>query len=127
MHNNNFLKKDISPIHGFGIFTTQDVSKGELVYVVPMKNIVSVPTPKFAHIGRGRYVGDEIVLNWINHSCSPNVILDINGEEPVLVALRNMASGEEVVCDYNQTEVGGVKVRCDCKSPNCRGYFLRIE
>ncbi len=123
----SFLKKDQSMIDGFGIFTTQNISQGEIAYTVPLENIVSVPTPKFARVGDGKYVGDEMVLNWVNHSCSPNVLLDISGPQPALVALRDIEAEEEILCDYNQTEVGGVKVPCNCKSKNCRGCFLRVE
>jgi len=110
-----------------GIFTERPINKGEVFYIVPVDTVVNVPTPRFAHIGKGLYVDDNAVLNWINHSCDPNTVLDISMVQPHLKSVRDIMLGEEITCDYNQTEKGGVRVLCNCKSPNCKGYFLRIE
>jgi SET domain-containing protein len=53
--------------------------------------------------------------------------LDIREHQPKLVAKRDIVVGEEIVVDYNETEVGGVEVPCNCGSDKCRGFFLRIE
>ena len=126
-NNHAFLKKRKSPIDGQGIFTEKAIKKGEKFYFIPLDKIVSVPTTSFAFIGNSRYVNDETVLNWLNHSCDSNSILDISTSEPFLLASKDIEPGEEITCDYNQTEKGGVEVVCKCKSKKCRGKFLRIE
>jgi len=127
MENNFFLHKRPSTIHGTGIFSGQPIKKGEIFYSIPLDKIVNTPTPQYAHIGKGCYVYDDEVLNWVNHSCDPNTELVISTDQPYLEALRAIRAGEEVVCDYSQTEKGGTAVLCHCGGVNCRGYFLRIE
>ena len=43
------------------------------------------------------------------------------------MALIDIEAGEEITCDYNETEVGGRRVDCACRGVNCRGYFLRKD
>jgi len=120
------LIKKKSSIDGVGIFAQEMIKSGEVFYLVPTDLVSKTPKSKFARIGGG-YVDDSQVLNFVNHSCDSNTKLDISGDKPQLVALREIDSGEEVTCDYNRTEVNGVKVKCNCGSKTCRGYFLREE
>ena len=58
---------------------------------------------------------------FFNHSCSPNsgFLTTIH-----LVAMRDIMPGEEVTFDYAMcmtNDFGNMK--CDCRSPNCRGYI----
>ncbi|MBD3362074.1 SET domain-containing protein-lysine N-methyltransferase [Candidatus Woesearchaeota archaeon] len=122
-----FLHKKKSKIHGFGIFTTKEIRKGAVFYKVPMDQVYDKPKPRFAHIGKNKYVKDTKILNWVNHSCNANTILDLTGKQPKLVAKRNIKAGEEITCNYNLTEKGGNKVKCTCKKEKCKKYFLRRE
>lgn len=122
----NNLIKNPSQIDGIGIFTNKDIKKDDAFYEVPMNFLLNKPKPKCAHIGNNIWVLDEEVLNYVNHSCSPNSTLDISAK-PRLIARRDIKSGEEITVDYNQTETGGIKIPCNCKTPNCKGYFLRKE
>ena len=121
-----FLKIGKSPIHGKGIFTSRSIKEGECFYKIPLDNILHEARPRCAFIGKNRWVSDEKVLNWINHSCDPNTKFDI-GNEPRLIALKEIRKGQEITCDYNETEKGGERVACNCKKEKCKGYFLRIE
>lgn len=123
---NHFLKKQKSPIHGLGVFTIKPIKKGQRFYKISLDSIVSKPHKRYAKIGENRFVNDPI-LNWVNHSCNANTRLVINIKEPYLIALQDITAGSEVVCDYNETEVGGIKVECKCDDKDCRGYFLRVE
>lgn len=122
----NFLIKKKSSIHGIGIFTEQDIKKNAVFYEVPMELISNEPKAKWAHIGKNRWVSDEEVLNYINHSCDSNSKLDIS-DLPRLIAKRDIKSGEEITVNYNETEKKGEKVPCNCKTKKCKKYFLRIE
>jgi hypothetical protein len=115
-----------SRIQGKGVFTSDAFSKGDLVYTVPVSCLSNVAKPNWACIGKKLWVSDSRVLNWVNHSCSPSTVLS-TAKNPVLVAKRDIKPGEEITVDYCKTERGGVKVRCLCKSENCKGYFLRKE
>jgi SET domain-containing protein len=114
------LIKKKSKIHGIGIFTNKKISKGEVFYKIPLDKVHDKPTEKFAYIGNGKWVEDPKVLNWVNHSCTPNTILNIKGNQPVLMAKRDILPREEITCDYSLTEKEGELAKCTCKSQNCR-------
>ncbi len=118
------LEKRKSKIHGTGIFTTSPIRQGQGFYQIPLEIIHNKPKPKCARIADGKYVDDEEVLNWVNHSCSPNSKLDITEKKPVLVALRDIIQDEEITADYSTTEVEGKRIPCHCGSRNCKGYLL---
>ncbi len=120
------LKKGKSNINGTGIFINNAVAKNQEFYTIPLNIIYKEPKPRCARIADSQYVHDDAVLNWVNHSCMPNAILDINRPDPVLTAIRNILPGEEIAVNYNQTEVQGIKVKCTCNAPNCKGYFVRL-
>ncbi|MCX6811907.1 MAG: SET domain-containing protein-lysine N-methyltransferase [Candidatus Berkelbacteria bacterium] len=120
------LIKKKSNIHGIGIFTTEHIGKNSVFYVIPINSIFNKPKSKCAYVGRNSWVSDEEVLNYVNHSCEPNSILDIS-DKPRLIAKRDIKKNEEITVDYSRTEKNGIKVPCVCKSKNCKKYFLRIE
>jgi len=122
--NTNFLYKDKSVIDGTGVFTKILIPKGEIFYLIPMNEIFLKSASRLAYIGNSRYVNDDKVLNWINHSCDSNTKLDISTDQPYLVSKRDIQPKEEILCDYSETEIMGSSVTCLCKSQNCRGYFL---
>ncbi len=119
------LIKKKSNVHGIGIFTTGNFVKNTAFYKVPMKHISNKPLPKCAYLGKNRWVSDKKVLNYINHSCVSNSKLDIL-DIPKLISKKSIKAGEEITVDYNKTEKNGNKVLCNCKSPKCKKYFLRI-
>ncbi len=120
------LKKRKSSINGFGIFTSHTITKDEEFYIIPLTVIHTEPHARCARIADGKYVHDDAVLDWVNHSCAPNATLDIDRPDPVLSAIRTIEAGEEIVVDYNQTEVQGITTECSCKALNCKGYFIRL-
>lgn len=113
-----------SKIHRKGVFTTSQIKKKIGFYKIPLKKIFNEPRSKCAFIGKNRWVCDNKVLNWTNHSCEANTLLDLSSEPPVLVAKRDIQPGEEITCNYNRTEKNGKKVHCNCKSKRCKKYFL---
>lgn len=117
-----FLFKSKSQIHGRGIFTAKDISAHETFYKIPLEHILHEPKKGCAFIGNNTWVSDEEVLNYVNHSCNPNSVLELS-EIPRLVASRKISIGEEISVDYGLTENSGTNVPCNCRSSNCRGYF----
>ncbi len=117
------LKKKKSRADGFGIFAEEKITKGTEFYEIPLDIIYDKPKQRCARIGENKYVDDNRVLNWVNHSCNPNTKLDINRDKPALIALRDIETGEEITVDYNRTELHDTKIKCSCGAKNCRGYF----
>jgi len=61
---------------------------------------------------------------FINHSCSPNLIARVRRGRVTLVSLRRIAVGEELLVDYQITG-DGPWLECRCGSPACRGFMNR--
>lgn len=57
--------------------------------------------------------------DWINHSCEPNAGLS---GQVTLIALRDIAAGEEITYDYAMSDGSGYdEFACGCGAPSCRG------
>jgi SET domain-containing protein len=59
----------------------------------------------------------ESVMLFINHSCEPNVGF---GGNVVLVAMRDVAAGEELTTDYALFDDHDDAMDCSCGTPSCR-------
>jgi hypothetical protein len=54
---------------------------------------------------------------FLNHSCEPNVGF---GGNVVLVAMRDVAAGEELTTDYALFDDYDGEMPCGCGTPSCR-------
>src|SRR5690606_1954040 len=71
---------------------------------------------------------------WINHSCGPNCEAQENasGKKVHIVALRDIAAGEELFYDYGLIMEGRITKTlrrdylCLCGTPDCRGTMLAL-
>lgn len=71
---------------------------------------------------------------WINHSCTPNCEAQEgrHGKRVYIVALRDIARGEELAYDYGLVLDGKITktlkegYRCLCGTENCRGTMLAL-
>lgn len=59
-------------------------------------------------------------LRHVNHSCSPNTFMRLFRHHVEFYALRDIAPGEELTCDYGETHHDGT-LPCRCGSARCRG------
>jgi SET domain-containing protein len=59
-------------------------------------------------------------LRFTNHSCAPNAVLRIQQGRIEIHAMRAIAPGEEITCNYGETHHEG-RLRCRCGAPNCVG------
>ena len=64
--------------------------------------------------------------DYTNHSCDPNA--GFGGSPVTLVAMREIAVGEEITFDYAMCEciehlTGNCDWECKCGTPHCRGMF----
>lgn len=120
----------ISPISGKGLFAREDISKGEMVSVWGGTYVTREEAEK--EKARGRHVmqwdddlfsvedrGDDDTY-FINHSCDGNLgMMDAY----TLVALRDVAAGEELTADYAIWEANPDYVAiwdCICGATVCR-------
>jgi SET domain-containing protein len=62
----------------------------------------------------------DCALRHINHSCAPNAVLRIRQGRAEFYAMRDIAPGEELSCDYGESHHEG-RLRCRCGAPHCKG------
>ncbi len=135
-----------SGVHGKGVFALQGFAKGEHVItyrgeLITWKEALrrhphdpSQPDHTFYF-----HIDDEHVIDggvggnasrWINHSCAPNCIADDSSGEVHVLALRDIAPGEELFYDYgliiDERYTPALKRRfaCWCGASDCRGTML---
>ncbi len=119
-----------SPIHGLGVISVKEISKGESVGVL---GGIIVPTleikdywKKLGHVGI--QISDDFFIvpttrkeleetGVFNHSCDPNCGFKSSIE---FVALKNIKSGEELTFDYAFCESLIESFKCKCGASNCR-------
>jgi hypothetical protein len=115
---------------GFGVFAHQPIEAGELLvvwggHVVTRGEFVELPaiTQRYSiQVEEDLY----LVADWppepadfVNHSCEPNA--GMSGQI-ALVAMRDIAPGEEVCFDYAMSDGTPYdEFDCNCGTPRCRG------
>lgn len=110
-------KLDVSPIHGIGLFADEFIAEGTIIWkfsgLIDLRRaeeeILKLPEGSREQIQKysyrekhsGLYVlcGDD--ARFFNHSANPNCLdLYTSEEQDITVALRDIAAGEELTCDY---------------------------
>lgn len=104
-----FVIKD--GIHGVGVFTIKPFKAGDTLFKLK-GNILANPTRTSIQIGKKQHIEDEIGGH-VNHSCMPNCFVD--QKKKILVCLRDIAIGEEIMFDYNANEDSLAEpFQCEC-------------
>ena len=84
---------------------------------------------RYLQIASDTYLGPSGEIDdLINHSCAPNAGLRFLDDEVVLIALRDIAPGEEVAWDYSTTLADpSWAMTCACGAPECRGVVRAFD
>lgn len=119
-HGSTEVRKRISNDQ-FALFSLRSFWAGEQIEVFWAGTISAEPTYLTVQIAAGKHITLEPGhLQYINHSCDPNVYFDT--ERMQLVALRDIATDEELVFFYPSTEWNMEQpFSCYCGSPRCLG------
>jgi uncharacterized protein len=121
-----------SPIQGRGLVAVAPIAKDEIVaikggHIVDTATMRSLPEKlrnsevQIAadfHLVALEDAEYEPVMLFLNHSCAANVGFAGN---IVLVAMRDIASGEELTTDYALFDDSDEVMRCHCGTGSCRG------
>lgn len=122
-----------SKLHGRGVYTKENISKGETIFIIKghRKHLVvkgkkeSDMGPAWVGIKHGEWIDPTPPALYLNHSCNPNA--GIKGAV-TLKALRNIKSGEEITFDYATTEDDVYwQMKCGCGSKNCRKIVRSVQ
>ena len=130
-------------IEGYGIYATQPILKGEVVFKgeekaqrIVTKKYVSASWNEREQLDFARYaypISKEVYILWSenpaewapqNHSCSANTAyVGLN-----VVALRNINSDEELTLDYsNFLDETAQPFECQCGSTQCRDKISGVK
>jgi len=121
-----------SGIAGRGLFAVQSIAAGEVVavkggHIVDKTTLSALPERlrnSEIQIAEGLHLAAlsedeyETVMLFINHSCEPNVGFAGN---IVLVAMRDVSTGEELTTDYALFDTPTETMACSCGAEGCRG------
>lgn len=125
------IRKRTSEMDGHGLFAARPVPRGTIVWssddgdarlVVTHRQLRALP-PHVHHLAyrnRDRFILCFDGSQFMNHSCDPNLAW---ADDDHLVAVRDIAEGEEVTFDYATSETHPwwrPKWVCRCGSPACR-------
>lgn len=126
-----------SAIHAAGCYTTSPIrSKTRVVeYTGPRitKELAdekhqNSPTTYLFGIGDGAMVIDgHGTAMFINHSCDPNCEANEKAGRVWIMAIRNIAAGEELTYDYNLYDGDERDARCNCGAKTCRGTMYSLD
>lgn len=131
------LTSACSPIHRWGVFAAEPIPKRRRVIEYTGQRIDRAeayrrrvrPNIYLFWIGPRRAIDGAVGgsgAEYINHGCEPNLVARVRGGRVMLVSLRRVEAGEELLVDYRIT--GDVPlIACRCGSPSCRGFLNRPE
>ncbi len=119
---------------GKGLFAARNIKKVEKLFSIDLtkqksysrKEMAELNSDHCDYVGRGRYVISFHPYSYINHSCSPNILVKhITIAKSDFYALRDIKKGEELTYDYgaNALDQFGKTLwvmKCMCRSKKCR-------
>jgi len=122
--------KYIEDTVGYGVFATQDIPEGTIVYVKDSLELVISPTDYLMHskdvkemVDKYSYMdqnGDRIVswdfAKYVNHCCNCNTISTGYGFE---IAIRDIKRGEQITDEYGIFNLDS-EMTLLCGEPGCR-------
>ncbi|KAF7329809.1 hypothetical protein MKEN_00244200 [Mycena kentingensis (nom. inval.)] len=132
-----------SPIHDWGLYAMEKISRGEMVieYVgeIIRAQVAEKREKAYERQGIGSSylfrIDEDLVVDatkkgnlgrLINHSCDPNCtakIITINGEKKIVIyAKQEIELGDEITYDYH-FPFEQDKIPCLCGSAKCRGFL----
>jgi len=119
-----------SAIHAAGCYTTTRIRKGAYVveYTGPRlsKDLADIryqdlPMTYLFGIGDGSAVIDgHGTAMFLNHSCEPNCETEEENDRVWIMALRDIAAGEELTYDYHLYDGDAADAPCHCGAAGCR-------
>jgi MFS family permease len=120
-----------SKIHGTGVFATTPFAKGECILDIDDSRRVTPENPLQTSLGEYEHHCDYlaggvvVLMQWperhINHSCNPNTFVKTSAGTRQVIALRNIAPGEEITYHYAINGFGDTFWQCGCQSKECLG------
>jgi SET domain-containing protein len=127
-----------SSIHAAGCYTTRAIKKGARVCEYDGPRFTKDEADERYQDRDITYLfscgeGQEMVIDgfgtamFINHSCDPNCESENQEGRIFVVAIRNIAAGEELTYEYNLYDSDDDDADCYCGAKKCRGTMFSDE
>ncbi len=106
-----------------GLFSKTFHSPGDIIVDFSASTIAAQPTYLTLQIGLRKHITlQPEYLQYVNHSCDPNVFFDTNKMQ--LIAIKKINAGDELVFFYPSAEWRMSRAfTCCCGSPACLGVI----
>jgi len=115
----DFCVLDVDDKRGQGVLVLREFSQGSVLFRMN-GTLKTEMTLHSLQMGPGLHLDDPYFAGKVLHSCEPNSWLDT--ETRLYIATRDIAAGELLTMDYDETE--DILFRafpCCCGSDRCRG------
>jgi SET domain-containing protein len=117
---------------GRGVFAAANIFAGSVImkYSGPLLRYdQTTPQTLALQIGPDLYIGESGQADdFVNHSCDPAAGMNIAGTDVRLIAIRDIAVGQQITFDYSTTmDEDDFEFDCLCGSPMCRGRIRDFE
>lgn len=118
-----------------GVFAAKNFKKGGFILSIKGKIITKAEMldssryiqDHLGTLGKNKYIIMGYPEKYINHSCSPNIF----ERNKKIFAMKDIKKGEELCYDYSICSIDDWRMRCRCRSKNCRGIvrgnFFKIS
>jgi uncharacterized protein len=123
-----------SSIHAAGCYTTRKIKKGSRVIEYDGPRFTKAEADEryqdrditylFSTNEKGTVIDGFGTAMFINHSCEPNCESDNIGGRIFIVAIRDIAAGEELTYEYNLHDSDEDGADCYCGAQKCRGTMF---
>jgi uncharacterized protein len=127
-----------SSLHGAGVYTTSFVAEGTRILEYTGPRLRAKQTDGMYAESEVTYLfgmddGKTVIdgfgmAAFVNHSCHPNCETDEIDKRIWIIALKDIAAGEELTYDYNIYDAEpGEKCPCHCGAADCRKTMYSEE
>jgi hypothetical protein len=105
-----------------GVYAVDFYKKGEIVMDMNMGEVSLVRDLRTIELAT-RHI-DHPFGRYVNHHCDPSCFID--KEREVMIALRDIAIGDEITFDYSVNESAiAAPFECTCGAANCKGTISK--
>jgi hypothetical protein len=103
---------------GKSLISLNFIEAGKAFYKLSEYEVITSPTRTSVQINRHEHIEEFPCLAHLNHSCDPNILIDLSRME--LRAIRDIEPGEELTFFYPSTEWDMITpFQCLCGSSQC--------
>lgn len=139
MLNSKINKRNSSKINRFGLFASDLILEGEVIWSTTENHIKKISMAEFEKLSKNEQqvwidhcyqIDDYFQMDiddtrFMNHSCDPNT-MDFPDDDPtMIVALRNIEKNEEITWNYLPFMNPFQEFSCNCGSKNCVGIVKK--